>query len=70
MKVEVLRPKGAGWEFRLHEKGGKHHVMPFHHSLAEALRANVDAAGLVENRKGFLFLASRQISRRRICPSS
>jgi hypothetical protein len=22
----------------LHEKGGKHHVMPCHHSLAEALR--------------------------------
>src|SRR3979411_2189505 len=28
MKVEDLRPKGAGWELRLHEKGGKHHEMP------------------------------------------
>jgi site-specific recombinase XerC len=35
MKVEDLRPKGAGWELRLHEKCGKHHVMPCHHSLVE-----------------------------------
>ena len=25
MKVEDLRPKGAGWQIRLHEKGGKQH---------------------------------------------
>ena len=52
MKVEDLRPKGAGWELRLHEKGGKHHVMPCHHALAEALRAYIDAAGIAEDRKG------------------
>jgi len=39
MKVEDLRPKGAGWQIQLHEKGGKEHVMPCHHALAEALRA-------------------------------
>jgi integrase len=43
MKVEDLVPKGAGWQLRLHEKGGKHHVMPCHHALAEALRAYIDA---------------------------
>jgi site-specific recombinase XerD len=59
MKVEDLRPKGAGWELRLHEKGGKHHVMPCHHSLAEALRAYIDAAGIAEDRKGFLFRTSK-----------
>ena len=59
MKVEDLRPKGAGWELRLHEKGGKHHTMPCHHSLAEALRAYIDAAGIAEDRKGFLFRTSR-----------
>ena len=59
MKVEDLRPKGAGWELRLHEKGGKHHVMPCHHALAEALRAYIDAAGIAEDRKGFLFRTSR-----------
>ena len=55
MKVEDLRPKGAGWELRLHEKGGKHHAMPCHHALAEALRAYIDAAGIAEDRKGLLF---------------
>jgi integrase len=28
MKVEDLRPQGAGWRLQLHEKGGKHHTMP------------------------------------------
>src|SRR5271166_1780737 len=59
MKVEDLRPKGAGWEIRLHEKGGKDHAMPCHHSLAEALRAYIDAAGIADDRKGFLFRTSR-----------
>jgi site-specific recombinase XerD len=59
MRVEDLRPKGAGWELRLHEKGGKHHVMPCHHSLAEEVRAYVDAAGISEDRKGFLFRTSK-----------
>jgi site-specific recombinase XerD len=59
MKIEDLRPKGAGWELRLHEKGGKHHVMPCHHALAEALRAYIAAAGIGEDRKGYLFRTSR-----------
>ena len=41
MKVEDLRPRGAGWTIRLHEKGGKQHSMPCHHALAEALRAYI-----------------------------
>ena len=59
MKIEDLRPKGAGWQIRLHEKGGKEHAMPCHHSLAEALRAYIDAAGIAEDRKGYLFRTSR-----------
>ena len=59
MKVEDLRPKGAGWEIGLHEKGGKHHTMPCHHALAEALRAYIDAAGIGGDRKGWLFRTSR-----------
>ena len=39
MKVEDLRPRGAGCTIRLHEKGGKQHSMPCHRALAEALRA-------------------------------
>ena len=58
MKIEDLRPKGAGWQIQLHEKGGKQHAMPCHHALAEALRAYIDAAGIAEDRKGWLFRTS------------
>jgi site-specific recombinase XerD len=58
MKVEDLRPKGAGWQILLHEKGGKQHMMPCHHALAEALRAYIDAAGIAEDRKAWLFRTS------------
>ena len=53
-----LAPEGAGWQVRLHEKGGKHHVVPCHHALAEALRAYIDAAGIAWDKKGFLFRTS------------
>jgi len=59
MRVEDLRLKGAGWEIRLHEKGGKHHTMPCHHALAEALHAYIAAAEIGEDRKGWLFRTSR-----------
>ena len=52
MKVEDLRPRGAGWVLRLHEKGGKHHVMPCHHAAAEALHAYIAAAGIGDDKKG------------------
>lgn len=58
MKVEDLRPRGAGWTIRLHEKGGKHHAMPCHHALTEALHAYIAAAGIAEDRKGWLFRTS------------
>lgn len=58
MKIEDLRSKGAGWEIRLHEKGGKHHAMPCHHALAEALHAYLAAAAIREDRKGYLFRTS------------
>jgi site-specific recombinase XerD len=58
MKVEDLRPHGASWQLRLHEKGGKEHAMPCHHALAEALRAYIDAASIAEDKKGWLFRTS------------
>jgi site-specific recombinase XerD len=58
VKVEDLRPQGAGWRIQLHEKGGKHHALPCHHALAEALHAYIAAAGIAENRKGWLFRTS------------
>ena len=33
--------------------------MPCHHALAEALRAYIDAAGIAEDRKGWLFRTAR-----------
>ncbi len=59
MKVEDLRPRGAGWTVRLHEKGGKEHAMPRHHALAEALHAYLAAAGIGEDRKRWLFRTSQ-----------
>ena len=55
MKVEDLQPRGAGWIVRLHEKGGKEHVMPCHHALAEALHAYINATGIAGDPKGWLF---------------
>jgi integrase len=53
--VEDLRPQGTGWQVQLHEKGGKQHAMPCHHALAEALRIYIDAAGIADDKKGYLF---------------
>ena len=33
MRVEDYFPQGKRWWLRLHEKGGKHHEMPVHHTL-------------------------------------
>jgi site-specific recombinase XerD len=55
MKVEdVFTQKGRLW-VRLHEKGGKDHAMPCHHTLEEILAAYRDGAGLVADPKSPLF---------------
>ena len=64
MKVDDLRAQGAGWQVRLHEKGGKHHVMPCHHSLADMLHTYIAAAGIAEERKSWLFRTSPRHSAR------
>jgi hypothetical protein len=55
MKVENLRPQGAAWQLGLHEKCGRRHTMPCHYALAETLRADIEAAGIAADRKGWLF---------------
>jgi site-specific recombinase XerC len=62
MKVEDLRPRGDGWAVRLYEKSGKQHPMFRHHALAEALRAYIDAAGVAEDRKGWLLRTARGLN--------
>jgi integrase/recombinase XerD len=47
----------ARW-LRLHEKGGKNHEMPVHHSLEAYLDAYLQAAGIGEDKKGALFRAA------------
>jgi site-specific recombinase XerD len=59
MRVADVRAQGAGWELRLHEKGGRQHAMPCHHALAEALHAFITAAGIATDRTGMLFRTSR-----------
>ena len=67
MKLKDLRPRGAGWTVRPHEKGGKEHAMPCHHALAEALRAYIDADGIAEDRKGWLFRTARGVAHAQCC---
>lgn len=55
MRIEDYFPVGKRWWVRLHEKGGKEHEMPAHHSLQEWLDAYLDVAGIANDRKGFLF---------------
>ena len=58
MRVEDYFPQGKRWWLRLHEKGGKHHEMPVHHTLEAYLDAYVQAAGIGEDKKGPLFRAA------------
>lgn len=46
MKVKDYYPQGKRWWVRLHEKGGKRHEMPAHHTLEHYLDEYLDAAGL------------------------
>jgi len=48
-------PEGKRWKLRLHEKGGKEHVVPVHHVLEEYLDAYLDAANIRDQAGGPLF---------------
>jgi site-specific recombinase XerD len=55
MRVEDYYPNGKRWWVRLHEKGGKRHEMPAHHTLEAYLDAYIEAAGLRDAGKAPLF---------------
>jgi integrase/recombinase XerD len=59
IRVEDYFPQGKRWWLRLHEKGGKNHEMPVHHSLEAYLDEYVRAAGIAEDKKGPLFRAAQ-----------
>jgi site-specific recombinase XerD len=55
MKVKDYFSQGRrGW-VRLHEKGGKEHEVPCHHSLEKLLDEYIDAAGIASDPNGPLF---------------
>ncbi len=55
MKVEDVYVQNRHLWVRLHEKGGKRHEMPCHHSLEAYLHAYIDGCGLAADPKGPLF---------------
>jgi site-specific recombinase XerD len=55
MRVEDAYVQDRRLWVRLHEKGGKRHEMPCHHSLEAYLHAYIDGCGLGDDRKGPLF---------------
>jgi integrase len=55
MRVEDYYPQGKRWWVRLHEKGGKRHEMPAHHTLEADLDAYLDAAQIRDSGKTPLF---------------
>jgi integrase len=54
-----LLPARRSW-LRLHEKGGKRHEVPSHHSLDEYLDAWIAADGIGDDKKGPLFLTFKR----------
>jgi integrase len=55
MRVEDYYPQGKRWWVRLHEKGGKRHEMPAHHTLEAYLDTYIEAAGIRDGGKTPLF---------------
>jgi site-specific recombinase XerD len=55
MQVEDYYQNGKRWWIRLHEKGGKFHEVPVHHTAEEYLDAYLHAAGIADDAKGPLF---------------
>ena len=45
VKVEDLRPKGAGWQLRLHEKRVMRHTMALRPRLAKTLQGSIRKCG-------------------------
>ncbi len=55
MTLEDYYSQGKRSWLRLHEKSGKQHGMPAHHTLEQYLDEYLKAAGMEGNRKGPLF---------------
>ena len=60
MKVEDVYVQHRRLWVRLHEKGGKRHEMPCHHSLEAYLHGYLDGTGIASDPKGPLFRTLRR----------
>lgn len=63
MKVRDYYPNGKRYWIRLHEKGGKFHEVPAHHTAEKYLDEYIDAAGIASERNKPLFRTTRGQSR-------
>ena len=55
LRVEDYYQDGKRWWFRFHEKGGKLHQVPAHHTAEAYIDAYLLAAGIAEEKKSALF---------------
>jgi integrase/recombinase XerD len=63
MKVRDYYPQGKRYWIRLHEKGGKFHEVPAHHTAEKYLDEYIEAAGISEEKNKPLFRSTRGRSR-------
>jgi integrase len=63
MRVGDYYQNGRRWWLRLHEKGGKFHEVPVHHTADEYLHAYIEAAGIGSETKSPLWRSTRGRSR-------
>jgi len=63
MRVRDYYPQGKRYWIRLHEKGGKFHEVPVHHTAESYLDEYIEAAGISEEKNKPLFRSTRGRSR-------
>jgi site-specific recombinase XerD len=63
MKVRDYYPQGKRYWIRLHEKGGKFHEVPAHHTAEKYLDEYVETAGISDEKSTPLFRSTRGRSR-------
>ncbi len=63
MKLKDYYPNGKRYWLRLHEKGGKYHEVPAHHTAEKYLDEYIEAAGIAGEKNKPLFRSSRGQSR-------
>jgi site-specific recombinase XerD len=59
MRVRDYYPQGKRYWIRLHEKGGKFHEVPVHHTAEQYLDEYIEAAGIFDEKSKPLFRSTR-----------